>query len=120
MACKTAKRKSKRRSRRKTEKGCGGPPASCPRCANIIERLAELYDFDASDAMRKLGTKVTTKASAPKKTGKPRKLSPYICFSQKERSKVLADNPSLEPKNVMKELGKRWRGLSESEKKSYG
>ena len=126
MARKTAKRRAKRCAARTTVKVHSTPPADCPRCASTVDRLAQIYDFDAEEARQKLGLQShTCKSPKPKTTGKPegtkkkRKLSPYIRFSQKERSNVLAANAGMAPKNVMKELGKRWRNLSDSEKKCY-
>ena len=126
MARKTAKRRQKRRSTRSTIKAHKTLPGECPRCASTVERLAQMFNFDADEARAKLGIQShTCKPSQIKTTGKPegtkkkRKLSPYIRFSQKERSSVVAANAGMAPKNVMKELGKRWRKLSDSEKKGY-
>ena len=126
MARKTAKRRTKRCSTRSTVKAPVTLPAECPRCANTVDRLAQVYNFDADEARQKLGLQShTCKSSRTKTTSKPkatkckRKLSPYIRFSQKERASVVAANAGMAPKNVMKELGKRWRTLSDSEKKSY-
>ncbi len=52
---------------------------------------------------------------------KPRALSAYMFFSQKERTKVIAENPELAGKvaEVAKELGKKWKSLTAEQKKPY-
>lgn len=78
--------------------------------------------------------KVTRKAKKSKKgdsempmrkaksgTRKARKMSGYMKFAQSARKEIVAENPSMR-KNitaVAKEMGKRWRAMSESEKKRY-
>lgn len=57
-----------------------------------------------------------------KKTRKgTRKLSGYMKFAKEERSRVMEDNPKMRSDimAVGKELGKRWRALSDTEKASY-
>jgi hypothetical protein len=55
-----------------------------------------------------------------KKEGEPKNpRNSYIFFSNEERSKVKADNPDMAPKDVMKELGKRWNDLSDKQKGKY-
>ena len=56
-----------------------------------------------------------------KKTRKARKMSGYMKFASQERKAILAENPSMR-KNitaVAKEMGKRWRAMSDAEKKRY-
>lgn len=58
---------------------------------------------------------------AKKGTRKVRKMSGYMKFAQAERKRIVAENPSMR-KNitaVAKEMGKRWRAMSDSEKKRY-
>jgi hypothetical protein len=45
----------------------------------------------------------------------------YMNFAKNERSKVLSENPEMKSNvvAVAKEIGKRWRALSESERKKY-
>lgn len=54
-----------------------------------------------------------------RKSGKKRALSGFMKFSMKERPSVMKENPNIEFGAVGKELGKRWRALSEAEKKKY-
>jgi structure-specific recognition protein 1 len=54
-----------------------------------------------------------------RKSGKKRALSGFMKFSMKQRASVLKENPNIEFGAVGKELGKRWRALSEAEKKKY-
>jgi hypothetical protein len=45
--------------------------------------------------------------------------SAYICFCEKERANISRDNPNLAATEIMTELGKRWKALSDKEKKPY-
>lgn len=57
-----------------------------------------------------------------KKTRKgPRKLSGYMKFAKEERSRVMEENPKMrgDIMAVGKELGKRWRALSDADKAKY-
>lgn len=62
------------------------------------------------------GAKSSAKKSATRKARKP---SGFMKFSSKERKSVMADNPNMEFADVGRELGKRWRALSDAEKKRY-
>lgn len=61
------------------------------------------------------------KKSKKSKSGKTRKLSPYMKFAQEARKKILADEPELKSDiiKVGKRIGEMWRGLSEQEKAKY-
>lgn len=75
----------------------------------------------------KKGAAMKTKKKAAKvpkeektrKSGKKRALSGFMKFSMKERASVLNSNPNIEFGAVGKELGKRWRALSDAEKKRF-
>ena len=57
-----------------------------------------------------------------KKTRKgTRKLSGYMKFVKAERSRVISENPKLKSDimAVGKEMGKRWRSMSDAEKAKY-
>ena len=68
----------------------------------------------------------TEKATKPKKTtkkkvkkGPKRPASAFIFFSKVERPKLKAKNPDMAFGEIGKELGKRWKALSDAEKKPY-
>ena len=68
----------------------------------------------------------TEKATKPKKTtkkkvkkGPKRPASAFIFFSKVERPKLKAENPDMAFGDIGKELGKRWKALSDAEKKPY-
>jgi hypothetical protein len=48
-----------------------------------------------------------------------RKMSAFFKFMKKERPVVLKEKPNLKFTEIGKELGKRWRALSEADKKRY-
>jgi hypothetical protein len=43
----------------------------------------------------------------------------FMKFCKEMRPAVMRENPGIEFQNVGKELGKKWRALSEAEKKKY-
>jgi len=60
------------------------------------------------------------KKNRTRKTGGAKKaLSGFMKFCKEKRPEVMRENPGIEFQNVGKELGKKWRALSEAEKKSY-
>ena len=68
----------------------------------------------------------TEKATRPKKTtkkkvkkGPKRPASAFIFFSKVERPKLRAENPDMAFGEIGKELGKRWKAMSDAEKKPY-
>ncbi|KAF9957840.1 hypothetical protein BGZ65_001833 [Modicella reniformis] len=69
-------------------------------------------------------TKVTKpyKAQGTKKkvsSGPKRPLSTFLLFSQEERANVKQQNPNMNGKEVVSELGQRWRALPENDKKRF-
>jgi hypothetical protein len=61
------------------------------------------------------------KKGKKEKSGKTRKLSPYMKFAQDARKNIIAEHPDWKSDiiKVGKEIGARWRGLSDSEKAKY-
>jgi hypothetical protein len=58
---------------------------------------------------------------AKKGTRKARKMSGFMKFAQSARKEILAEIPAMR-KNitaVAKEMGKRWRAMTDAEKKKY-
>lgn len=62
----------------------------------------------------------TRKEKKSKRKG-TRKLSGYMKFAKEERTRVMEENPKMrgDIMAVGKELGKRWRALSDAEKAKY-
>ena len=52
-------------------------------------------------------------------SGGKRKLSGYMKFANKHRAEIMRSNPRATVPDIGRALGKKWRGLSEAEKKSY-
>ncbi len=57
----------------------------------------------------------TRKAQA----GGKRAANPFMKFAAKERKNIMGQNPGMAMTDVGKELGKRWRSLSDTEKSKY-
>jgi structure-specific recognition protein 1 len=61
------------------------------------------------------GKKKTAKSGTKSK----RPLGAYMLFAIKERAAVVAAHPNYKVPEIGRELGKRWRELSEDQKKHY-
>ena len=83
--------------------------------ADVVRQLAEKYDFDPKEAEAAL----VYASAKSKKPSKPRALNAYMRFSAAERPKLKEELPDMPPKEVLKELGKRWSALSDAEKDPY-
>ncbi|KAI2502170.1 DNA binding protein [Fragilaria crotonensis] len=59
--------------------------------------------------------------AAPKKksTGGKKKVSGYMLFCKETRPIIIKESPDLAFGAVGKELGKRWKALSDEEKEAY-
>lgn len=53
-------------------------------------------------------------ANAPKQA-----KSSYMYFTEKERQKIVKENPGMKQPEIFKELGKHWSALSDKEKKPF-
>ena len=49
-------------------------------------------------------------------SGGKRKMSPYMRWANKERKSVMAAMPNARVPDIGRELGKRWRAMSDAEK----
>lgn len=56
---------------------------------------------------------------AAAETGTKRKLNSYMKFAQMNRPSVVKSKPHLSAKEVMSELGAKWRKLSEADKAKF-
>lgn len=55
-----------------------------------------------------------------KEEGEPKRAkTAYIFYTMDQRPKVKEANPEMESKDIMRELGKMWKKLSESKKRKY-
>lgn len=52
-------------------------------------------------------------------SGGKRKLSGYMKFANKNRAEIMRSNPGAAVPDIGRALGKKWRALSDAEKKSY-
>lgn len=105
-----------------------------------VEVLAEKYSFSLEDALRELKvSKVEAKAEKAVKGAKKdkkekkekgektkRALSGYQVYMKQMRSDVskemeknLEDGKKLSPKDVMTELGNRWKALTDAERDEW-
>lgn len=76
----------------------------------------------AGKKSRKNNSSAEAPARKEKKTRKgTRKLSGYMKFVKAERGRVISENPKLKSDimAVGKEMGKRWRSMSDAEKAKY-
>jgi hypothetical protein len=90
--------------------------------ADLKKRLDALED--RVSRLEKGGATAERSGSAKSETRKKRKSSGpngYMKFSKEMRPKILAENPKMKSDviAVAREIGKKWRALSEEEKKKY-
>ena len=52
-------------------------------------------------------------------SGGKRKMNPYMKFANKHRRAIMSANPKMKIPDVGRALGKKWRAMSDAEKKSY-
>jgi len=67
---------------------------------------------------------VTKKEAEPKKkddkNGKPKRPpNAFFLFQAEEREAVKRDNPDIDPQEMMRELGKRWKEISKERKQAF-
>ena len=88
---------------------------------SIIERVA--IDCDAGDRVEELIEKFLDKPLKIKKKRDPRipkrPMTSFMFFCNEFRTQIWAANPEYKIGDVAKELGKRWKKLSEEEKEKY-
>ena len=85
-----------------------------------VENLENREVVSESDENQEKAKK-TKKPKKVKKVddGKPKKpLTSYMIFCSTERAKVKEDNPDINTRQVLQELGKRWRNVDEDTKNS--
>lgn len=67
--------------------------------------------------MRKNNTRKNRKNQSGGKS--KRGMNPYMKFANKHRGEVMRSMPGAKVPEIGKALGKKWRSLSDAEKKSY-
>lgn len=71
------------------------------------------------NSQRKSRKNRKTNGSTRKQSGGKRGMNPFMRFAKAERKNIMASNPGMPVTAVGQELGKRWRALSEADKKKY-
>ena len=59
------------------------------------------------------------KKKSKKKDGPKRPLTSYMLFCQEKRVQLKQDNPEMKSTEIVKEMGRAWRGLEDDEKKLF-
>ena len=83
--------------------------------SDIVKQLAEKYGFDAEEAKASL----VVPSMKRKGPSKPRAANAFMRFSKQERPNVKQEHPDMAPKDVLRELGRRWQELSDNDKEPY-
>ena len=68
---------------------------------------------------RKNNTRKNRKNNTMSGGASKRKMNPYMKFANKHRAEVMRSMPGAKVPEIGKALGKKWRALSDAEKKSY-
>lgn len=85
---------------------------------NTISQIGKLFSANVT-TMIKLST-TTKKVKKVKDPDAPKRgKSSYILFCADLRSKVIKENPVFSTTDVMKELGSKWRSISDKDKSKY-
>ena len=92
------------------------PPAP-PR--NIAENIPEYPPNRMPNNQRKSRKNRKSNGATRKQSGGKRGMNPFMKFAKTERKNIMASNPGMPVTAVGQELGKRWRALSEADKKKY-
>ena len=80
-------------------------------------RVPGLYPLRAC-AQHRMGPK-KAKAPVKKSGGGGKKISGYMLFCKEQRPIVKEENPDMTFGELGKELGKRWKALSDADKEGY-
>src|SRR5210317_1818422 len=59
------------------------------------------------------------KKETVKKKESTKKVNPYFAFCKEKRPDIVATNPELKPREIVKKLGEEWGKLSDKEKDEY-
>lgn len=82
---------------------------------DIVKQLAAKYGFDPAEAR----ASIVEPAVKRKAASKPRAANAFMRFSKAERPTVKQEHPDMAPKDVLRELGRRWQELSDTDKEPY-
>ena len=92
--------------------------------AQVIKVLAEKYGFEIDEASQHVEKLVVSKK--PKRKGKKKRVgkskriaTAYIRFCNANRAQVLQDNPDMASKDVLRELGVRWKAATQDVRKPF-
>ena len=92
--------------------------------AMVIKVLAEKYGFGIDEATQHVDKLVISKK--PKRSGKNKRVrkckripTAYIRFCNANRPQVLQDNPDMASKDVLRELGLRWKSATDDVRKPF-
>ena len=81
-------------------------------------RVSQFVSENNNDFSANSGSKL--EESRDKKDGKKRGSSPFFAFQKMMRPIIVKEMPDLRQIEIAAELGKRWRALSEEEKRKFG
>jgi len=84
-----------------------------------MEKKAKDNKEPKGKSVDKKGKETKESSFNESKDGVKKPLSGYMLFNKEERPKVLKDHPDLKAKEVITELGKRWKALSDEARKKF-
>jgi hypothetical protein len=88
-----------------------------------IEEVLERWE-EENEELKNIIKKQEKKAKKTSKKKKPADApkaarSPYIFFCMEEREKIKEENPKIENKEIMREMGRRWAVLKEEDEEEF-
>ena len=92
--------------------------------ALVIKVLAEKYGFEIDEARQHVEKEVVSKKNKrkgkKKRVGKSKRIATaYIRFCKANRVYVLQENPGMASKDVLRELGVRWKSADDDVRKPF-
>ena len=92
--------------------------------SQVIQVLAEKYGFNIEEASEHVEKLVVSKK--PKHKGKKKRVgkgkriaTAYIRFCNANRAQVILENPEMASKDVLRELGVRWKAANDDVRKPF-
>jgi len=105
------------------EKLRGWVSRRAPKAKDKKRYEAEIKNYVPPDDDSSEDEKPKKRARKSKKEKDPhapkRPVNAYMEYAKAERETVRKENPKMQPKEIVSELGARWKKMSDSEKKPY-
>ena len=87
---------------------------------DVDDEFEEAISQDIQPLLNKFVSKITPRITKPKPLNMPKNpCTAYILFSSHTRPIIKGENPEMIATDITKEIGKRWKNITESEKEHW-